>query len=87
MTEQNKDDGQRGLGNVRIGSFAAGMVLQQAKCPVDYKMGQDQGRVACTTCAGYSSAAPIVCSSASEATPRSRSSTSESNGAVKPPLV
>jgi len=48
-------DSDRGLGNVRIGSFAAGMVLQQAKCPVDVKKGQDQGRAACTTCDGYTS--------------------------------
>jgi hypothetical protein len=45
-------DSDRGLGNVRIGSFAAGMVLQRAKCPVDYKKGQDQGRLACSTCDG-----------------------------------
>ena len=51
----NADDGipdsERGLGNVRIGSFAAGMVLQRAKCPVDYKQAQ-AGRVACSSCDG-----------------------------------
>ena len=36
-----------GPGNVRIGSFAAGMVLQQATCPVDHEdgPGSGQGRV------------------------------------------
>ena len=54
VTDQNFEKGQRGLGNVRIGSFAAGMVLQRATCPVDYKQPQ-VGRVACATCAGYTS--------------------------------
>ncbi len=53
-TDQSIDQGQRGLGNVRIGSFAAGMVLQKAKCPVDYTQTQ-VGRVACSTCDGYTS--------------------------------
>ena len=52
-TDQDIDDGQRGLGNVRIGSFAAGMVLQRATCPVDPKQAQDKARVACSTCADY----------------------------------
>jgi hypothetical protein len=51
--DANVPDSDRGLGNVRIGSFAAGMVLQRATCPVDYKQGQGAGRVACDTCAGY----------------------------------
>jgi hypothetical protein len=53
--DPNVRDQDRGLGNVRIGSFAAGMVLQQATCPVDPKVGQDTRRVACSTCAEYAS--------------------------------
>ena len=56
-TDEDFDDGNRGLANVRIGSFAAGMVLQRVTCPVDYKIGQGMGRVACASCDGYSAGA------------------------------
>jgi hypothetical protein len=41
--------------NVRIGSFAAGMVLQHLQCPVDFAQDQSQGEVDCSVCAGASS--------------------------------
>jgi hypothetical protein len=53
--DAQSETSEHGRGNVRIGSFAAGMVLQRATCPVDYKQGQ-AGRVACdATCGGYTS--------------------------------
>jgi hypothetical protein len=43
------DDEALGKANVRIGSFAAGMVLQQPKCPT-----LAYGGVECSDCAGFS---------------------------------
>jgi len=50
----------RGQGNVKIGSFAAGMVLQRVRCPVDYNQPQNtaNGRVACSICDGYGTMPP-----------------------------
>jgi hypothetical protein len=44
-----------GTGNVRIGSFSAGIVLQQATCPIDFSQDQSMGEVDCASCDGYAS--------------------------------
>jgi hypothetical protein len=47
--DPNFPDSERGAGNVRIGSFAAGMVLQQPKCPTLEGYG-----AVCSDCAPFS---------------------------------
>jgi len=45
--EGGEDNGDK---NARIGSFAAGMVLQRPKCPIDLGQDQHKGEVDCEAC-------------------------------------
>lgn len=49
-------DDQLGARNVRIGSFAAGMVLERARCPIDFMQDQSNGEVDCD-CGSFDPAA------------------------------